>query len=227
MKMDPLKPLNSRTKMSCRNDRNSVWKRTLFILFILSGSVPLLGLLSKPAGWMLCLYSIYVLAYCLKTVQWRNAFSSFPVWLAGVGSAVAVGTLTETLAWLQNYGEGFRSQGALFSPNLFQDIVKGWGYYLVLVFAYLVLTKFYFFSAVQSFLVYGFCGMFLEQRGAVAKIAFSRGPMGLLMFAYLFVVHGSIMGLIVLPLEGRRRTALASAESPEQPQNSRGSATLL
>jgi hypothetical protein len=199
----------------------------LFILFMLSGVVPMLGLLNKPAGWMLCLYSIYVLAYGWKSIQWRNAFSNLPVWLAGVGSAIVVGTLTETLAWLQNYGEGFRSQGALFSPNLFQDIVKGWGYYLVLVFAYLVLTKFYFFSAVQSFLVYGLCGIFLEQRGAVAKIAFSRGPVGLLMIAYLFVVHGSIMGLIVLPLEGRRRTALASAESPERPQNSRGSATRV
>lgn len=208
-------------------DRNTVRSRLLFILFLLSGLVPLLGLFKKPAGWMLCLYSVYVLAYGSKTMQWRNAFSTLRVWLAGVASAMVIGTLTETLAWLQNYGEGFRSEGALFSPHLFQDIVRGWGYYLALVFAYLILTRFYLFSAAQSFLIYGFCGIFLEQRGVVAKAAFSRGLVGLLMIAYLFVVHGSIMGLIVLPLEGRRRAALASAESLERPQNSRGSAKRL
>ena len=178
----------------------------VFILFALSAVVPLLGLFRKPAGWMLCLYSIYVLAYAWKTNQWRKAFSNWPVWVAGIASSIVVGTLTETLAWLQNYGEEFKNQGALFSTHLVQDIVVGWGYYLVLVLAYLVLTKFYYLSAAKSFLVYGICGIFLEQRGAVAKAAFSAGPVGLLMITYLFAVHGSIMGLIVLPLEKRRRT---------------------
>jgi len=179
----------------------------LFTLFVISGVLPLLGLLKKPAGWMLCLYSIYVAAYAWKGIPWRKAFSDRPVWAAGVASAIVVGALTETLAWLQNYGEGFKNRGALFSPHLLQDIAMGWGYYLVLVLAYLFLTKFYSFSAAKSFLVYGFCGIFLEQRGAVAKAAFSAGPVGLATIAYLFVVHGSIMGLIVLPLEKRRRTA--------------------
>jgi hypothetical protein len=177
-----------------------------FILFAISAVVPLLGLFKKPPGWMLCLYSIYALAYAWKANQWRKTFADWPVWLAGIASSIVVGTLTETLAWLQNYGEGFKRQGALFSTHLIQDIVVGWGYYLILVLAYLLLTKFYYFSAAKSFVVYGICGIFLEQRGAAAKAAFSAGPVGLLMIAYLFVVHGSIMGLIVLPLEKRSRT---------------------
>ena len=122
-------------------------------------------------------------------------------------SAIAIGALTETLAWLQNYGEGFKNPGALFSPDLLQDIAKGSGYYLVLVLIYLAISRFYILSAAQSFLAYGLCGIFLEQRGAAARVAFSAGPFGILMIAYLFVVHGSILGLIVLPFEGRLQAA--------------------
>jgi len=182
----------------------------LFSFFVLSGLVPLVGLLKRPAGWMLCLYSIYVLAYSLKPNPWRNAFSNWPAWLAGVSSAIVVGTVTETLAWLQNRGEGFKNPGALFSSNLLSDIARGWGYYLVLVLIYLVLSRFYILSAAQSFVGYGLCGIFLEQRGAMAKAAFSAGPVGVVMLAYLFAVHGSILGLIVLPLAARFRNARTS-----------------
>lgn len=176
------------------------------VLFVLSAFVPALGLFGKPMGWMLCLYSVFVTAYACDALQWRGAFSRLPLWGAGAASAVAVGTLTESLAWLQNYGEGFQKQGALFSPHLWQDIAIGWGYYLGLVLAYLVVSRFFSFSAAESFIGYGVAGVFLEQRGAVASSAFAAGAAGIVILVYVFVVHGSILGLIVLPLERRTGT---------------------
>ena len=131
-----------------------------------------------------------------------------------ITTGVLVLFLTETLAWLNNYFEGFKYPGALYSVNYFEDLLIGSGFYIGVTIVWLLVNKYFFFSITQAFVTYGFFGIFLEQSGAIFRLATetlkSNPAFALFMILFVFLVHGSILGLIHLRLAprftGSRRT---------------------
>jgi hypothetical protein len=178
------------------------------VLFILSSLVPLLGVFSHPPGVTLILYSIYVWARLLPPRLWQRIGPCIPRSVIFIFLALLVCVLTESLAWLTNYFDDFRNPGALFSINYLKDLGIGSGYYLGFALAVIPVVMRFRFTAGELFCTYGAFGMFLEQQGAVAKAAYATAMNGnlllaVIMFLYVFAVHGSIAGLMFMPVEHR------------------------
>src|SRR5215216_4356201 len=90
------------------------WQR---ILLGLSGLVPLLGLWSTPPDPMLLIYTIFVAAYLLRR-QLVRRFEGVPAPSVILFVLFLIsGTLTETLAWSNNYLKAAAAP-ALFHPQL-------------------------------------------------------------------------------------------------------------
>lgn len=177
------------------------WKRGLFIF---SGVVPLLGLFGHPPDTGLLIYSVYVLAYLLREPLTRLADRiPAPPAVALVGLFLLSGCLTETLAWSSNYLKA-AAKPALFHPQLFADLIVGLGFYGAWAAAWLIALRRYRFTLEESFLITGFQGIFFEQLGAVFVLMVRTLPVNpffsALMGAYVLAVHGSAVGLAMIPV---------------------------
>ncbi len=170
----------------------------------LSGLLPLLGLFGRPADPMLLIYTTFVVV-----CRWRAR-------IGGVFDRVKIsvevklflcflvsGSLTETLAWLNNYLKA-APQPAVFHPQLIADLILGIGFYGGWAVAWRVAFIWFRFSVAEAFVVTGLQGIFFEQLGAVArmilKLAPSNPPLAALFALYVFAVHGSAAGLALAPV---------------------------
>lgn len=161
------------------------------ILLIISAFIPILGLLGKPPDTMLLIYSFFVLAYLFKD-YFRTKFSRRP--LKFFLLIVLTGLFAEVLAWLNNY-LAKRPDPALFHPQLFFDLLIGLSQYGAWALALVILTKKFKYSLWELFILLGIYGVVLEQKGMIFIQGLTHMPLGLLMWAYIFVVYGSIIAL--------------------------------
>jgi len=180
------------------------WQRALLVM---SGTVPLLGLFSRPPDTMLLFYTIFVVALLsrnrLTTLieHWPGRSSLHLLilfWLSGL--------LAEALAWTTNFLKEAPEPG-LFHPQLFPDLIMGIGFYGGWALAWLLAFRWFRFTLREAFIVTGLQGIFFEQLGAVfLKMlgVFASNPlMSMLLGVYVFLVHGSVTGLALVPLLGR------------------------
>lgn len=182
-------------------------------LLVLSGLVPLLGLLSHPPDPMPLIYTVFVLA-CLFRRRLAALVERLPgpVALHLLGLFLVAGALTETLAWASNYLKATK-EPALFHPQLFADLIIGIGFYGGWAVAWWIAVRRFRFKLWETFVVTGLQGIFFEQLGAVflAMVrAWTVNPFqSLVLGLYVFTVHGSVVGMAMAPL-------LARFASPEK-----------
>ena len=123
-----------------------------------------------------------------------------------VGSFLLAGSLTETLAWLNNYWKA-ATEPALFHPQLFADLILGIGFYGGWAAAWWIALRWFRFSLCEAFLVTGIQGIWFEQIGAVFKLMlqiFKTNPVqSLIIGLYVVAVHGSAAGLGLAPVLSR------------------------
>jgi hypothetical protein len=179
----------------------TTWGRALLII---SGLVPLLGLLNRPPDTTLLIYSTFVVA-CLARrhlARWADRLPG-PAALQLLASFWVAGSLTELFAWMSNY---FRSaaEPALLHPQLIADLILGLGFYAGWAVAWLLAMRWFRFSLAETFLITGFQGIFFEQLGAVFIAMLRALPtnpgLSILMGVYVLAVHGSAVGLAMVPV---------------------------
>ena len=89
------------------------------------------------------------------------------------------GSITETLAWLNNYWKAAPQPALEFHPQLFAHLIVGIGFYGGWAVAWLIMFHWFRFTLLEVFLVTGFLGIGFEQLGAVFLIWFGiRGESG-------------------------------------------------
>jgi hypothetical protein len=173
-------------------------------ILLLTALIPLLGIFATPPNVQLLLYSAFIFITYYGLVQWQSFASKGGFLKSGITTGLLVLFLTENIAWLNNYFEGFKNAGALFSTSYTENLFIGAGFYFGMTFAWLIVNHFFSFTTLQAFITYGVFGVFLEQKGAVLRSALDIGAthagFALLIIVYVFLVHGSIMGLIHLRL---------------------------
>jgi hypothetical protein len=176
------------------------------ILFACSAAIPLVGLLARPPEVVLIIYPVFVLAWFL-----RGALSRCIMAVPGPGavrllvSFLFSGMATETLAWWNNYLKAAPlPTPGLFHPQLFADLLVGSGFYSGWALAWVVALRWFRFALWQTFVITGLQGIFLEQLGAAFAAMARAWPvnpiMSIVMGLYVFVVHGSIVGLGMVPI---------------------------
>ncbi len=136
---------------------------------------------------MLPIYSIYVALWFIQ-----------PRPLVGVAAfcvvAVLVGMQIEVMAWGAQFLQ-CAPEPALFHPQLGADLAIASGYYFGGAIAWIFLFRRFSFSIAEAFIIQGAFGLFLEQKGAAFLAGLAVMPAGILIWLYVFVVHGSIIGL--------------------------------
>jgi hypothetical protein len=177
---------------------------TKTVWLILSGLVPLLGFLGTPPDPMLLIYTAFVVVVLfLRRLESLMDHLPGTATLQLVGLFLISGSITETLAWLNNYWKA-APQPALFHPQLFADLLIGIGFHGGWAVAWLITFRWFRFTLLEVFLVTGFLGIGFEQLGAVFLImvrTFVGNPVQSLLFgAYVFLVYGSAAGLAIGPL---------------------------
>jgi len=176
-------------------------------LLILSGLLPLFGLFSRPPDPQLCIYTAFA-----AVLLFRRRLEAWIVRLPGSAALHLVvafllsGSLTETLAWINNYSKE-APQPALLHPQLIPDLILGMGFYGGWALAWLIAFRWFRFTLLEVFLATGVLGIGFEQLGAVFLVmarTFMGNPLqSLIIGAYVFVVYGSAAGLALAPLVNR------------------------
>jgi hypothetical protein len=177
------------------------WRKGLLVA---SGVVPFLGLLGRPPDTALLIYSCLVLAVIFRRllVAAANALPVSPT-LQLFGWFLISGALTETFAWLNNYLKS-AEHPAVFHPQLLVDLLIGVGFYGGWAAAWRTAFRWFRFELWESFVITGLQGIFFEQLGAVFVAMVRALPanplLSLLMGVYVFAVHGSAVGLAMVPI---------------------------
>jgi hypothetical protein len=177
-------------------------------LFALSGLLPTLPLLNPQPDPTLLIYSLFVLTYFIRRRGARFEAqaargSAWPFGLAIVGA----GLLVECLAWTSNFVK-CAPQPALMHPQLLPDLALGVAFYGGWAIAWVVLLRYFSFSLRQVFCAQGAFGVLIEQRGAIFLGGLATMPLGLALWAYVFLVYGSVVGIAYL-LFGERLRGLS------------------
>ncbi len=156
---------------------------------------------------MLLIYTIFVVAALFRR-KLTSLFERLPgrVSLHLFTLVLLSGSITEILAWTNNFLKGAK-EPALFHPQLIPDLILGVGFYGGWATAWLIAFRWFRFTLLEVFLVTGFQGIFFEQLGAVFLTmlrVFANSPLlSILLGVYVFVVHGSIIGLALAPVIDR------------------------
>lgn len=167
----------------------------------LSALLPLPGLLAAPHDTMLPIYSLFVAAIFLRQpIEATVARVRLPRSLAFGLLVLASGLLAETLAWTSSY-LAQAPEPALLHPQLAYDLLLSPVVYGGWALAWLLLMRRWRFSLVEVFTIQGLYGILLEQQGAVLRQGLASLPWGIVMWAYVFLVYGSAIGLAYLPFE--------------------------
>ncbi|MFH1211058.1 MAG: hypothetical protein V1645_04030 [archaeon] len=178
-------------------------KKIAKAFLIVTGIIAALGLLQSPPDPMLLLYSIFAFA-----VLFRHRLVGFVRRIPLKSSVkfillvIAAGLLAECLAWLGNY-LARNENPALFHPQLIPDLMLGIGIYLGYAVAWIIILRYYRFSLLSVFVTGGLFGILIEGIFdmsywpiiSIIQNLITDPLTSILMSAYLFVVHGSVMGL--------------------------------
>jgi hypothetical protein len=171
------------------------------LMLVISALLPLPGLLSSPPDSMLPIYSLFVVA-----VFARRPFEAAAVRLrisrplAFALLVLASGLLTETLAWTSSY-LARDPEPALLHPQLAYDLLLSPVVYGGWALAWPILMRRWQFTLAEVFSVQGVYGILIEQQGAVLRQGLASLPWGVVLWAYVFLVYGSAIGLAHLPFE--------------------------
>lgn len=174
------------------------------VLFVVSGLVPLLGLVQPPCDTTLLIYSCFVAAWYARPWLARSvdALPGSPA-IKLVGLFIVSGSLTETFAWASNYFKA-APEPALFHPQLLVDLALGIGFYGAWAAGWLLAGRWFRFSLGEMFWVTGVQGIVFEQLGAVflamIRTLTTNPLLALLMGVYVLAVHGSAVGLAMAPV---------------------------
>ncbi len=178
-------------------------RRTRIVL-IVTGSIPLLGLLKRPPDFMLLIYTLYALALlsrervvaAARRISWSPPAKLYVC-------TVAAGLVAECLAWGGHYAAR-NPHPALLHPQLIPDLILGFGFYSGWALAWLLVLPRFGASLATVSVTTGLMGVFVEQVGAVflQMIAlFTANPfVAIMMGVFVASVYGSIMGLAYLPV---------------------------
>lgn len=171
------------------------------LVLAMSALLPLTGLLTSPPDTMLAIYSLFVVAvFARRPIEALAARVRVPRALAFAALVLVCGLLTETLAWTSSY-LARAPEPALLHPQLAYDLLLSPVVYGGWALAWPLLMRRWRFSLVEVFTIQGIYGVLLEQQGAVLRQGLASLPWGVVMWAYVFLVYGSAVGLAYLPFE--------------------------
>jgi len=171
------------------------------VLLVVSALLPLPGLLAAPHDTMLPIYTLFIVAVCLRhPLEVIAARSRLPRGLAFGLLVLLCGVLAETLAWTSNYLSA-ASEPALLHPQLAYDLLLSPMVYGGWAISWPLLMYRWDFRLGEVFLVQGLYGILLEQQGAILRQGLATLPGGIILWAYVFLVYGSVIGLAYLPSE--------------------------
>jgi hypothetical protein len=141
------------------------------------------------------IYSLVVLGWFLARPL-GFARAADPRWAAPVFFLLmlASGSLAEILAWSDNLLRCAENP-ELLHPQLGPDLILGIGFYGSWAIAWLVVARFYSFTSQQMFITQGVYGIVVEQQGAILLKGLAAMPLGLALWAFVFVLYGSIAAL--------------------------------
>lgn len=109
-------------------------------------------------------------------------------------ATVATGLLLETGAWAHNLMRA-APEPALFHPQLFADLLIGFGFYVGWWLAWRVVAPRYGFSPAEVFTVTALYGVLIEQQGRIFLAGLSTLPAGALLWLFVALAYGSTMAL--------------------------------
>lgn len=188
------------------------WPWIKKVLLIISALIPLIGLFRFPPDALLPIYSVFIfLLFFGRKFFDRNATNSnFPVKFAIL--IFATGMVAEILAWSVGFFKHAENP-ALFHPQLVYDLLIGISQYGAWAAVWYFWSKRYTFSISKVFLLQGIYGVLLEQKGAIFIQGLLHLPLGIIFWAYVFVVYGSIPAIAYLlsgemASEGRKPSLL-------------------
>ncbi|MFH1022645.1 MAG: hypothetical protein V1809_04595 [Planctomycetota bacterium] len=171
----------------------------LLVAGVLAG---LAGLLRRPPDTMMLILAVFATAGLFRDRIAAAGRAAGPTPLLLAGTFLTAGTLTEILAWMDNYLRAAPSP-ALLHPQLFADLILGAGFYGGWALAWGLVLRRYSFRLREAFLVTGFLGIFFEQLGAVFLAMARALPVNpaaaVVLGGYVFLVYGSIAGLALMP----------------------------
>lgn len=178
------------------------------LFFIISGIVPLLGLLVSPPSTTSVIYTLFVFAVSTRVGDiWKSFGSRLPRLWTLLLSSFLIMVVAETFAWFDSYVRRFAEEGVLLSTSYASDLALGFGYYGGFAFALFLASTFFKFRVSEIFIVSGLVGILLEQDGGVITTVLSSlitDPISAIFLAiFTFAVYGSIGGLIYMPVEQR------------------------
>ena len=159
-------------------------RRAIRSLFVLSGLLPILALLNPQPDPTPLIYSIFVLTYVIRrrsasiSEEARASTWSFGLAIVGYGNFVKCAP-----------------QPALMHPQLLPDLALGIAFYGGWAIAWVVLLRYFSFSLRQVFCAQGAFGVLIEQRGAIFLSGLAVMPFGLVLWTYVFLVYGSVVGI--------------------------------
>ena len=167
----------------------------------LSALLPLPGLLSSPPDTMLPIYSLFVVAvFARRPIEAAAERLRIPRPIAFALLVLASGLLAETLAWTSSY-LARDPEPALLHPQLAYDLLLSPVVYGGWALAWPIVMRRWQFTLAEVFTVQGVYGILLEQQGAVLRQGLASLPWGVMLWAYVFLVYGSAIGLAYLPFE--------------------------
>lgn len=109
-------------------------------------------------------------------------------------ATVVAGLLLETGAWAHNLMRAAPEQ-ALFHPQLFADLLIGFGFYVGWWLAWWLLARRFRFTVREAFVVTALYGVLIEQQGRVFLAGLSTLPAGVLLWLFVALAYGSTMAL--------------------------------
>lgn len=109
-------------------------------------------------------------------------------------ATVVAGLLLETGAWAHNLMRA-TPEPALFHPQLFADLLIGFGFYLGWWLAWWLLARRFRFTVREVFVVTALYGVLIEQQGRVFLAGLSTLPAGVLLWLFVALAYGSTMAL--------------------------------
>ena len=171
------------------------------LVLAMSAVLPLPGLLSSPPDTMLPIYSLFVVAvFARRPIESAAVRLRIPRPIAFAVLILASGLLAETLAWTGSY-LARDPEPALLHPQLAYDLLLSPVVYGGWALAWPIVMRRWQFTLAEVFTVQGVYGILLEQQGAVLRQGLASLPWGLILWAYVFLVYGSAIGLAYLPFE--------------------------
>jgi len=155
--------------------------------FILTGFLPLIGLLWRPIAPGALVYSAFMILCFVPFQPVRRA----PVFLL---ATLATGAVIELTAWGGHYAACTASP-ALFHPQLLADLLLAAGFYTGGGLASLYLFRRFGFGIVEAFVIHGIMGIAIEQQGAVLLSGMVALPASALIWAYVFAIYGCMVAI--------------------------------